>query len=97
MTDRIKKFFSKKKADAKFKLAGPGRKLNDESSSSSKSSSANVYKPIPRKDLSEESRLAAQAALMRLNEKKRDTPMFNTSISAIKVKIILLKCICINY
>lgn len=85
MADKIKKFFARKKADAKFKLAGPGRKLTDEPSSSSKSSNTNAYKPIPRKDLSEESRLAAQAALMRLNEKKRETPMFNTSITAIKV------------
>lgn len=86
MAEKIKKFFSRKKADAKFKLAGPGRKLNDESSSSKPTSHPNAYKPPPRKDLSQESRLAAQAALMRLNEKKSPNPTFNTSISAIKVK-----------
>ncbi|XP_077288827.1 GDI interacting protein 3 [Arctopsyche grandis] len=87
MAEKIKKFFSRKKADAKFKLAGPGRKLNDESSSSKPASNPNAYKPLPRKDLSQESRLAAQAALMRLNEKKRDNPTFNTSISAIKAQV----------
>lgn len=32
MNDKIKKFFAKKKVDAKFKIAGPGRKLTDDSS-----------------------------------------------------------------
>ncbi len=32
MSNPIKRFFEKKKAEAKFKLAGPGQKLGDSSS-----------------------------------------------------------------
>ncbi|XP_026316157.1 UBX domain-containing protein 6 [Hyposmocoma kahamanoa] len=86
MTDKIKKFFQKKKADAKFKLAGPGHKLSDASSStSSVSSKKDAVKPR-RSGLSEESKVAADAALARLQQ-KRENPTFNTSLAAIQAQV----------
>nr|CAH0113438.1 unnamed protein product [Daphnia galeata] len=72
--DKIKKFFEKKKADTKFKLAGEGHKLNE-----------TVQQPTVNKSLihsqvrSEASTSAAQqqaaaAALARLEKKKDPTP-----------------------
>lgn len=85
MTDKIKKFFQKKKADAKFKLAGPGHKLSESTISSQ--SSGSVKKDVPimkRSGLSQESKVAADAALARLQQ-KRENPAFNTSLAAIQV------------
>lgn len=64
MADKIKKFFSKKKEEAKFKLKvgnmGTGRKLNDEpqpaSSSPKYNNAASSFQPPKRKELSEEAR-----------------------------------------
>ena len=70
----IKRFFEKKKTDAKFKLAGSGQKLGDASSaaasgqSSSRqptSSSSSSGAKSNRGALSHEQRLAASAALQR--------------------------------
>ena len=70
----IKRFFEKKKTDAKFKLAGSGQKLGDSSSSSasrpvsasaSSSASAGGQAKTNRGALSHEQRLAASAALDR--------------------------------
>ncbi|XP_013168764.1 PREDICTED: UBX domain-containing protein 6 [Papilio xuthus] len=85
MADKIKKFFQKKKADAKFKLAGPGHKLTESTSQSSESSRKEV--PVVRRSgLSQESKVAAEAALARLQQ-KRDNPAFNTSLAAIKAQV----------
>ncbi|CAH0714904.1 unnamed protein product, partial [Brenthis ino] len=85
MADKIKKFFQKKKADAKFKLAGPGHKLSESTFSQSSNSSKNVP-VVKRSGLSEESKVAAEAALARLQQ-KRDNPAFNTSLAAIKAQV----------
>lgn len=85
MADKIKKFFQKKKVDAKFKLAGRGHKLTESTTSSHDS----VKKDIPvvkRSGLSEESKVAAEAALARLNQ-KRENPGFNTSLAAIQAQV----------
>lgn len=84
MAEKIKKFFAKKKADAKFKLAGPGHKLT-ESSASSNSQIKTPYIP-KRYEPSAEARQAAEAALSRLEGKKKDTP-FNTSLAAIQAQV----------
>lgn len=84
MADKIMKFFQKKKADAKFKLAGPGHKLTDSTSQSSSESSRKEVPVVKRSGLSQESKVAAEAALARLQQ-KRDNPAFNTSLAAIKV------------
>lgn len=89
MADKIKKFFQKKKADAKFKLAGPGHKLTESTISNQSSSSLKKEAPVvKRSGLSEESKVAAEAALARLQQ-RRDNPSFNTSLAAIKVYIVV--------
>ncbi|XP_038218056.1 UBX domain-containing protein 6 [Zerene cesonia] len=85
MAEKIKKFFQKKKADAKFKLAGPGHRLS-ESSISSQSVVRREEPAVKRSGLSEESKVAAEAALARLSQ-KRDNPAFNTSLAAIRAQV----------
>ncbi|CAG9839959.1 unnamed protein product [Diabrotica balteata] len=87
MAEKIKKFFAKKKADARFKLAGPGHKLSESSSSASNQSkpSKNAYVP-PKVEPTEAARQAAEAALVRLQGQRKDTA-FNTSFAAIQAKV----------
>lgn len=82
---KIKKFFSKKKTEAKFKTAGPGRKLNADTPSSGSQSTKkpkDVYVPIKRNDLTDEAKNARDAAMKRMMEKNAK-PM-NLSSRAIK-------------
>lgn len=91
MADKIKNFFKKKKVDAKFKLAGPGHKLSDSTISTQSSNSSKKEAPVvKRSGLSEESKVAADAALARL-QNKRINPAFNTSLAAIQVIFIKAK------
>jgi hypothetical protein len=88
MADKIKKFFLKKKADAKFKLAGPGHRLTEvdvtqkimtEVNVTQKiTSSGSSYTGVPRSEPSAESRQAAAAALARLGGQRQDHVGFNT-------------------
>lgn len=83
---KIKKFFSKKKTEAKFIAAGPGRKLNDDSAASSSSHSKkpkDVYVPVKRSDLSEEAKAARDAAMARAMNNSKNKPL-NVSLIAIK-------------
>lgn len=84
---KIKKFFSKKKSEAKFKTAGPGRKLNDDSASSSGSHSKkapkDVYVPVKRNDLTDEAKAARDAAMSRAMNSNINRPL-NVSLIAIK-------------
>ncbi|CRK95504.1 CLUMA_CG008973, isoform A [Clunio marinus] len=85
---KIKKFFSKKKSEAKFKTAGPGRKLTDSAASSSSTSShskkpKDVYVPPKRNDLTDEAKTARDAALRRIMENNANKPL-NISSRAIK-------------
>ncbi|XP_053620356.1 UBX domain-containing protein 6 [Plodia interpunctella] len=87
MADKIKKFFQKKKVDAKFKLAGPGHKLSEDTLSSSSSNTSQRLVPVvKRAGLSEEAKVAADAALARLQQ-KRENPAFNTSLAAIQAQV----------
>ncbi|XP_075165047.1 GDI interacting protein 3 [Haematobia irritans] len=90
---KIKQYFKKKKEEAafKFKLGasslGEGHSLNssDAPTSSQKyASSSEKYIPPKRKELSNEARSAADAALARIQ--KKDTKVLNTSLSAIKAQ-----------
>ncbi|CAO1318306.1 unnamed protein product [Diamesa hyperborea] len=82
---KIKKFFAKKKSEANFKLAGPGRKLNSEAPvPSSSKSKRNDYVPPSRSGLSEEMIAAKNAALQRM-ENKNQKPR-NTSLAAIRAQ-----------
>jgi UBX domain-containing protein 6 len=78
MADKIKKFFQKRKVDAKFKLAGPGHKLTDENTSRNRTESHSSHTAVPRPAPSTESRQAAAAALARLDGQKHDHSGFNT-------------------
>lgn len=86
---KIKKFFSKKKSEAKFKTAGPGRKLNSDSAASSSPSGSHskkpkdVYVPIKRNDLTDEAKNARDAAMKRIVDNNRNKPL-NVSLIAIK-------------
>ena len=71
----IKKFFEKKKAEAKFKLAGPGQKLGDASSAASQeqariaalnAAQGRAGPSSQRSGLSQQQTQAASAALNRL-------------------------------
>ncbi|XP_023936003.2 UBX domain-containing protein 6 [Bicyclus anynana] len=87
MAEKIKNFFKKKKIDAKFKLAGPGHKLSESTiSSQSSNHSRREDKIVTRSGLSQESKVAADAALARLQQ-TRDNPAFNTSLAAIKAQV----------
>lgn len=89
--EKIKRFFQKKKEEAKFKLSigGQGHKLNapppNPSTSQSRRTSKDAYKPPKRKELSAEARAAAEAAMARIQ--KKDTREFNTSLAAIKAQV----------
>lgn len=84
MEKKIKQFFQKKKVEAKFKLAGPGHKLSDAASSSTSSAEVKNQVVVKRSGLTEESKVAAEAALARLSL-KRENPLFNTSYAYIQV------------
>lgn len=88
---KIKRFFSKKKEEAAFKLKlgggmGQGHALNapKPEPSTSQRKTTNAYVPPKRKDLSNEARAAAAAALARVE--KKDSKDFNTSLAAIKAQ-----------
>ncbi|KAK4883731.1 hypothetical protein RN001_000002 [Aquatica leii] len=85
MAEKIKKFFERKKSDAKFKLAGRGHKLN-ESSSNVEGPSKRQHAKAHRSEPSDATRQAAEAALARLNSQKKDTA-FNTSLAAIQAQV----------
>lgn len=87
MADKIKKFFQKKKADAKFKLAGPGHRLTEETVSQKIRSSGSSHATVPRSEPSTESRQAAAAALARLGGQRQDHVGFNTSLATIQAQV----------
>lgn len=87
MADKIKKFFAKKKSDARFKLAGPGRRLDTSDDSSSRVIETGKHAShAPRGEPSNATRHAAEAALARLNSQRKDTN-FNTSLAAIQAQV----------
>ncbi|XP_017040937.1 UBX domain-containing protein 6 [Drosophila ficusphila] len=90
---KIKKFFSRKKEEAAFKLKlkgssmGTGHKLNSPQEAPVASSSRQKYEayvPPKRNELSNEARQAANAALARID--KKPSREFNTSLSAVKAQ-----------
>ena len=84
---KIKNFFKKKKSEAKFKTAGPGRKLNADTAPSSSGSHSkkpkDVYVPKKRNDLTDEAKNARDAAMKRIVDNNRDKPL-NVSLMAIR-------------
>lgn len=90
MAEKILNFFKKKKLETKFKLAGPGHKLSEATITSQSSSGSRNECVSKRSGLSAESKVAAEAALARVQQ-KRDNPGFNTSYAAIQVSIEYIK------
>ena len=68
----IKRFFEKRKLDVKFKRAGEGHKLTNDGTSQSSVSLPVEPQPIPRAPSgpSAEQKMAADAALARMNQQK---------------------------
>lgn len=85
MADKIKSFFQKKKANAKFMKAGKGHKLTE--STSSIHTPTESKQPARRAEPTEEAKVAGQAALARLEAQKNDKPRFNTSYAAIQARV----------
>lgn len=92
--NKIKKFFTQKNVDKNFKKAGPGRKLNDDASGSSgiqnskgKKKPSDVYVPVKRDDLTNEAKMARDAAIERLNIKQSASGPVNFSIKSIKEQV----------
>lgn len=89
---KIKRFFSKKKEEAAFKLKlggalGQGHTLNAQNTEPSTSGQKFVqrsYIPPKRIELSEEARVAAAAAVARIE--KKESKDFNISLTAIKAQ-----------
>nr|CAH7759585.1 unnamed protein product [Callosobruchus chinensis] len=87
MAEKIKKFFAKKKADARFKRAGPGHKLNASSSTLVVGPSKKKPDYVPSKvEPTEAARQAAEAAMLRV-QAQRKNPGFNTSLAAIQAQV----------
>jgi len=81
--DKIKKFFEKKKADAKFKTAGEGHRLNEERRQSSSSGlSQRQVESVP----SAAKQQAAAAAVARLDQKKKDVTPQQRSAALIRAQ-----------
>lgn len=85
MADKIKKFWEKKKKDAKFRMAGPGHRLN--ATKAEQPVTTNSVPAVARAPPSAESQQAAAAALARLSGNRTDTPAFNTSLATIQAKV----------
>jgi UBX domain-containing protein 6 len=86
MADKIKKFFAKKKAEAKFKLAGPGHRLNESSTTIVGPSKQRPTYVAQRSQPSDATRQAAEAALARFSNQNKNTG-FNTSLAAIQAQV----------
>ena len=75
MADAIKDFFNKKKMEAKFKMAGPGHKLADNSQSTSNASaSSSNTKASSSANKSGAADQAGQAALKRFGQQGHSKP-----------------------
>ena len=67
----IKKFFEKKKLEMKFKKAGEGHKLTDDTRAGASGRPVAGPSSGPRRDPTQDARMAGQAALYRTNQPKQ--------------------------
>jgi len=84
MSDKLKKFFQKKKADVKFKRAGPGHRLNEGTATAKTVTKQGETSRVSRVEPTDEAKQAAAAALARFESKKTTTGPLNISLAAIK-------------
>ncbi|XP_050422857.1 UBX domain-containing protein 6 [Adelges cooleyi] len=83
MSDKLKKFFQKKKADVKFKRAGPGHRLNEDSAPKNVNKVGETSRSC-RIEPTDEAKQAAAAALARFESKKSTAGSKNMSLATIK-------------
>ncbi|XP_064184811.1 UBX domain-containing protein 6-like [Anguilla rostrata] len=81
----MKKFFEDIKKDIKFKSAGPGKKLTDDSSSSDGPAPQKSSQPKPRPRPTEGAQRAGAAALARIEQRQQPCP--GSSHSAIRNQV----------
>jgi len=77
MSDKLKKFFQKKKADVKFKRAGPGHRLNEGAATAKTVAKPGETSRACRVEPTDEAKQAAAAALARFESKKTTTGPLN--------------------
>lgn len=92
MSDKLKKFFQKKKVDVKFKRAGPGHRLNEDTTSKNLPKTGEASKTC-RVEPTDEAKQAAAAALARFESKKSTTGPMNRCV----VSFFVMYCIVIYY
>ncbi|XP_072019966.1 UBX domain-containing protein 6-like [Amphiura filiformis] len=66
---KLEQFFEKKRVEAKFKKAGPGKKLNEENKTSTENASQRAT-PAARQQPAQSAQMAGQAALARMDAPK---------------------------
>lgn len=76
MSDKLKRFFQKKKVDVKFKRAGPGHRLNEDTISKNVSKAGETSRTC-RIEPTDEAKQAAAAALARFESKRTTTGPIN--------------------
>jgi UBX domain-containing protein 6 len=76
MSEKLKKFFQKKKADVKFKRAGPGHRLNEDTTPKNVAKAGESSR-TSRIEPTDEAKQAAAAALARFENKKTTTGPIN--------------------
>ncbi len=88
----IKKFFEKKKLEIKFKKAGSGHRLTDDTRGAAGGRALGEAGPSgasPRRDPTQDSRMAGQAALQRLSQPKSGEQL--ESWTHVSLCIVVLK------
>ena len=85
----IKRFFEKKKLDIKFKKAGGGVKLSEDTHSSTSLPCATSSNSYPRAKMGAEARRAGDAALSRTSQPKKSAAAsgLGTSMGAIRAQV----------
>lgn len=86
----IKKFFQKRKLDVKFKRAGEGHKLTDDTKSAGGPSSRPQSVQASRSGLSEEAARAAEAALIRTSKTQNKSGEYSLNFEVHSTKLYLI-------
>lgn len=86
----IKKFFQKRKLDVKFKRAGEGHKLTDDTKSAGGPSSRPQSVQASRSGLSEEAARAAEAALIRTSKTQNKSGEYSLNFEVHSINLYLI-------
>lgn len=85
MSDKLKRFFQKKKVDVKFKRAGPGHRLNEDTISKNVSKAGETSRTC-RIEPTDEAKQAAAAALARFESKRTTTGPINRFVYPLSIQ-----------